>query len=114
MAKIRQIPFRQLAEMILARTAGILVTPLPDEPEPYPDGWEVNHWRYMRQIASQVSDNMELLAFAYLITGDEMYAEEAKRWIKHVCSWDVGGTTSSAYHDDLGRWILSSMSAAVD
>ena len=113
-AKIRQIPFRQLAEMILARTAGILVTPLPDEPEPYPDGWEVNHWRYMRQIASQVSDNMELLAFAYLITGDEMYAEEAKRWIKHVCSWDVGGTTSSAYHDDLGRWILSSMSAAVD
>ncbi|MGI6081718.1 MAG: DUF4962 domain-containing protein [Limnochordia bacterium] len=113
-AKRRQIPFRQLSEMILARTAGIVVTPLPEEPEPYPDGWEVNHWRDMRQVASQVSGNMENLAFAYLITGDEMYAEEAKRWIKHVCSWDVGGTTSSAYHDDLGRWILSSMSAAVD
>jgi hypothetical protein len=113
-AKRRQIPFRQLSEMILARTAGMLVADLPEEPEPYPEGWEVNHWRKMRDVSSLVSGNMESLAFAYLITGNEAYAEEAKRWIKHVCSWDVNGTTSTAYHDDLGRWILSSMSAAVD
>lgn len=110
----KRVPFRQFSELILSQAAGMLVTPLPEEPEPYPDGWEVNHWREMRTVASQASGHMETLAFAYLITGNERYAQEAKRWIMHVCSWDVNGTTSTAYHDDLGRWLLCSMSGAVD
>jgi len=110
----RTAPYSVLYSYVLPKAESAFVTPLPDEPEPYPSGWEVNNWRKMRAVATQVSDTLEALGFAYLVTGQERYAAEAKRWIKHVCGWDVNGTTSTAYHDDLGRWIVSSMSLAVD
>jgi hypothetical protein len=110
----RTSPYYILISTLLPTAEAAFFTPLPDEPEPYPNGWDVNQWREMRQVATLVSNNLEALGFAYLVTGQERYAQEAKRWIKLVCSWDVNGTTSSTYHDDLGRWLLSSMSLAVD
>lgn len=113
-ARRNQSPFKEIATSLLASADLIFGTPLPAEPDPYPEGWEINHWRVMRGVASQVSGNMEKLSFAYLITGNGKYAEECKRWIMLVCSWDVNGTTSTRYHDDLGRWLLWKMSYAVD
>ena len=106
--------YKALASMLLPKADAVFFEPLPDEPAPYPDGWEVNHWREMRAVATQVSNNLIKLGFAYLITGQTRYAEEAKRWINLVCGWDVNGTTSTSYHDDLGRWLLDAMSMAVD
>jgi hypothetical protein len=110
----KESAFKEIADSLLLSADKLFGRELPAEPEPYPNGWEVDHWRKMRNVSSLVSGSMEKLGFAYLITGDRKYAEECKRWINLVCSWDVNGTTSTKYHDDLGRWLLWNMGKAVD
>ena len=46
------------------------------------------------------------LAFGYLITGDRAYAQGAKRFIFHLCSWNPNGGTSYRQGDQSFRKIL--------
>lgn len=50
--------------------------------------------RSRQEFRSYVAD-MEILALAYLYSGDVRYADEAKRHLLHVLSWDVQGVSRS-------------------
>jgi len=88
---------------------------LMQEPVRYPDDkWDVEIWRnYMRQ-ARRMGDTIELMAFGYLAAGDGAYADEAKRWMLHLTTWDPKGPSSWRYNDEVGMPIVLSVSRAYD
>lgn len=90
-----------------------LYAPLPNEPPHASPGgvWNVELWReYV--VASRAADNMEALAFAYLLTEELEYAEAALRWMLHLAAWDPTGATSAAINDEASMPILLKMSRA--
>ena len=88
-AEITQ-PVIQSAEAVLE-----MDEPLFPEPQPPEDPDEVRQayvdgYRAMRPYTRR----MHTCALAYIYTGDERFAEEAKRRLLHFASWDVDGPTS--------------------
>jgi len=61
---------------------------------------------------SQATNNMETLAFAYMLTGYEELGQAAVRWMMHIASWDPKGATSAAINDESSLPILYKMSRA--
>ncbi|MFP4248638.1 MAG: DUF4962 domain-containing protein [Armatimonadota bacterium] len=51
-------------------------------------------------------NEMEQVAFAYLLTGDETAGEEAKRRLLHFFSWDPQGTTGYFGYDEPAMWVM--------
>jgi hypothetical protein len=49
---------------------------------------------------------MERCALAYLLTGDEVAGEEAKRRIIHFFSWDPQGSTGYFHNDEPAMWVM--------
>ncbi|MDH7569922.1 MAG: DUF4962 domain-containing protein, partial [Armatimonadota bacterium] len=108
-------PARTVWESLESSARRAIGAPLPAEPEPYKDGkWEVTQWRNIWNIGEQAADQMERQAFAYLVSGDRAFADEARRWMLHVCSWNPAGTTSHQYNDMASRPILYKMARAYD
>ena len=95
-------PAVEAAEAALARDEALF-----EEPKPwgdYGDDWrEVYNetWRSMRPYTR----GMEACARAYLFTGDERFAEEAKRRLIHFMTWDVDGPSSAYWPTELGMDI---------
>jgi len=83
---------------------GLELTP---EPPPFTDGqWNAAEWRRNYASARNAAQTAELLAFAYLISGDETYAARARYWLLHIASWDPAGSTSMRVNDEAGMPIL--------
>ncbi len=95
-------PVVRRAENVIARDE-----PLFEEPDPwddYGDDWRDVYnetWRSMRPYTS----GMEICARAYLYTGEERFAEEAKRRLMHFMTWDVDGPSSVYWPTELGMDI---------
>jgi hypothetical protein len=53
-------------------------------------------------------------AFAALLSGEQAYADEAKRRALHLAAWDVKGSTGYVSHDQAFREILLSLALTVD
>ena len=104
---------RVLADQIINRARTLVFAPLPQEPpHPSPGGvWDVNLWRQY-SITVRATEDMTTLAFAYLLTGDESFAEAARRLMLHIASWDPKGATSAAANDESSMPILYQMSRA--
>lgn len=49
---------------------------------------------------------MERMAQGYMLTGDKMFGEEAKRRILHFFSWDPDGSTALKNNDEPAMWIM--------
>jgi hypothetical protein len=64
------------------------------------------HWWPNAVQTRRAVKEAELLAFAYLLTGDEGYGEAARRWILHIASWDPDGPTNWDLNDEAGMPIL--------
>jgi len=80
--------------------------PLFQEPDPwdtYEDHLSVYNqtWRAMRPYTR----GMEICARAYLYTGEERFAHEAKRRLMHFMTWDVDGPSSVYWPTELGMDI---------
>ncbi|HEX6972225.1 MAG TPA: DUF4962 domain-containing protein, partial [Limnochordia bacterium] len=105
--------FRVLGDQIERRARALLTATLPDEPPHASPGgvWDVNLWREYR-ITVRATDDMETLAFAYLLTGDPEFAAAARRWMLHIAAWDPRGATSAAVNDESSMPILYKMSRA--
>jgi len=102
-------PVIEEAEQIIA-----MDEPLFTEPDPWP---EENYrpvyyeaWRSMRPYTQR----MVTSALAYLYTGDERYAEEAKRRLMHFMTWDVEGPSSTIWPTELGMDIAENATPVFD
>jgi len=65
-------------------------------------------------VATRASRQVENFAVAYLLTGDELYGNEARRRAMHLCKWDVNGFTSHRVSDFANSWILWRCALAYD
>lgn len=108
-----ELLYRTLWSPIRSRALGLKFEPLPDEPpHTRPGGvWDINLWREYTTTV-RATDNMEVLAFAYMMTGDPEYGEAARRWMLHIAGWDPKGATSAAVNDESSMPILLKLSRA--
>ncbi len=101
-------PVIEHAEEILA-----MAEPLFQEPDPWPDDYRelyYNAWRTMRPYTQR----MVTSALAYIYTGDERFAEEARRRLMHFMSWDVEGSSSTIWPTELGMDIAENATPVYD
>lgn len=79
-----------------ARTAALVGADYPDEPpNPRAGGTlDIDAWRAAGAQMSPPLDTLHDLAFLYLATGKEMYAEEGKQLLMHFARMDPSGLTS--------------------
>ncbi len=68
-------------------------------------------WPNAMQTTRAVKE-AELIAFAYLLTGEAAYGEAARRWILHVASWDPAGPSNWTLNDEAGMPILQYLPVA--
>jgi len=113
---------------------------IPSEPEPYPNDdvyarmntrphthdskWSVlspefTHFMVNMLKVQRACRDTEALALGYLASGNPVYAEEAKKRLLNICSWDPNGTTRAtygmyAYEDEISMAILSILGRTYD
>ena len=89
------------------------VKPLPDEPPHCRPGGvrDINLWRQYT-ITVEATDDMEVLAFAYLMTGDPRFGEAARRLMLHLAGWEPNGATSWSVNSENFMPILLKLSRA--
>lgn len=98
------------AEEALAMDESLFEEPRPwDE---YDDYYPVyfDSWRAMRPYTQR----MLITAMAYLYTGDERFADEARRRLMHFMSWDVDGPSSTIWPTELGMDIAENATPVFD
>jgi len=106
---------------IVAQCEKLLATP-PDVSEPLKyqenekrgvndDAWRKRWWGN-RQRTEAVCNGAATLAFAWMVSGDERFAQESRRLLLAACSWDVEGATNRAYNDEAGMPFLWGTSRA--
>lgn len=87
------------------RRAGEALVPepgyAPNEPEKR-GPWQVN----IMNTTRGPMDTMENCALAYLLTGDEVCGQEAKRRLLHFFAWDPEGPTSFFAYDEPPMWMM--------
>lgn len=101
-------PVIEHAEEILA-----MEEPLFREPDPWPEEYRevyINAWRTMRPYTQR----MVTSALAYIYTGDERFAKEARRRLMHFMSWDVEGPSSTVWPTELGMDIAENATPVYD
>lgn len=89
--------------------------PLPDEPPHCRPGgvWDVNIWRAAYIQGYALTDKLEKLAFAYMISGDSEIGEAVRRWAVTVAGWPATGpeaATSAEVMDECSMPILVKLS----
>ncbi len=70
------------------------------------DGAWRTRWWGNRQRVEAVCNGAATLAFAWMVSGDERYAQESRRLLLAACAWDVNGATNRAYNDEAGMPFL--------
>jgi Domain of unknown function (DUF4962)/Heparinase II/III-like protein len=79
----------------------------PDhEPEPWEDAARAEHWRKNFTIARNTVYAGEVLAFCYMLSGEQQYLDGARRILHHILSWDPAGPTSNKANDECAMPIL--------
>lgn len=88
--------------------------PLPAEP-PHPRASGIFNeavWREANSLTNAATSRMELLAFAYLMSGDSTLAEAAKRHMMNIAAWDPHGATSAGANWDSAHPVLLRLARA--
>jgi len=108
-AMVRATPHNAY-EQFLARLERTKAQPLLPEPPRSDTKTEKQSNKYAYPMASAARD----LSFGYIITGDGQYADAAKRFILHLCSWDPYGGTGYRQADQSFRKITMDLCYAWD
>jgi hypothetical protein len=102
-------------EKLVGQAEQYLQMALIPEPPPWTDGkWNATEWRLNYAAAIRAASAAETLAFCHLISGDRRYGEGAKRWLLHLATWQLPGSTSMEVNDEAGMPILYLTSRAYD
>ena len=107
--------YTHLTEPVITAAEEILAMeePLFEEPDPWPADYRqiyIDTWRAMRPYTQR----MVTSALAYLYTGDERFAQEARRRLMHFMSWDVEGPSSAIWPTELGMDIAENATPVFD
>jgi len=105
------------ATPVLKSAKAALGKPLLPEPPAFPDRRDpkrsatvVNAYFRFRKV----TDQMDICAEAYLLSGEERFGAEARRLLMHMIGWDPHGSTSFASYDGFGTHIVRACSRTYD
>jgi len=79
------------------------------EPAPLPpntDPKRIELYQKTFQTYRPFLAEMAGLAEAYLLTGDELAGEQAKRRLLAICGWDPAGSSSLSHNDEVGTEVV--------
>ena len=110
-------PVIREAEEILARE-----DPLYEEPDDWPIRRTKGYWtpeeraHYLHTFRSlrPFTQGMFNTALAWLYTGDERFAEEARRRLMHFMTWDMEASSSTVFPDEVGMDIAENATPVFD
>lgn len=74
----------------------------------------IKYWWPNRQQTMRACQEAEVLAFVYLITRDPHYGEAARRWVRHLASWDPDGPTNFRLNCEAAKPLLYRLPRAYD
>jgi len=113
---VNSAPHQKLFGRIRAYADTLLGLPIMQEPPPFPEGqgFRYDLWRKYYDQARQMGQVLDFLGFCYLITGDTKYSDRVREWFKAEESWDLKGTTSMSYDDEVAMPILLCTARAYD
>lgn len=74
----------------------------------------VKYWWPNRVQAEKACEEAEVIAFVYLMTGDNVYGEAARRWVLHLAGWDPKGNTNFTLNCEAGKPMLFRPARAYD
>lgn len=74
----------------------------------------VKYWWPNRVQTLKACEEAETLAFVYLITREPKYGEAARRWIRHLASWDPDGPTNFRMNCEAAKPLLHRLPRAYD
>lgn len=89
--------FDRRRDSLARRAEAIVRRQIPLFPEPIgfqPLDKDKEFLQAIQDFRSHAAD-LEILALAYLYSGEERYADEAKRHLLHILSWDIEGSSRS-------------------
>ena len=75
---------------------------------------KVRRGQRLRSLCSQATARMQRLAFGYLLTGSDAYAQAAVEQAVEMAGWDPEGVTSYRNHDQVFRDIAWKLATAYD
>jgi hypothetical protein len=88
--------------VLLYKAERALADPLPPEPA-MPPATKTNSWKKWREATQQTArfeqQDIEMLGFAWQLTGDARFRESGLARLVNIASWAPGGATSDANHD---------------
>ncbi len=94
---------------------GMLGTMPPEPPNAMPNGvLDVVAWRAGIDIATDIVNRLDSLAFAYLITGEARYGNPGRDLLLYVSRWNPYGTSGRSINDEVSMRLLYAMSRAYD
>lgn len=74
----------------------------------------VKYWWPNRMQTEKACMEAETIAFVYLITGEQKYAEAARKWILHLAAWNPDGPTNFRLNCEAGKPMLYRLPRAYD
>lgn len=74
----------------------------------------VKYWWPNREQTLKACQEAETLAFVYLLTREPRYGEAARRWIRHLASWDPDGPTQFRMNCEAAKPLLHRLPRAYD
>ena len=78
------------------------------------DDEAVKHWWPNRLIGDRASNEVELLAFVWLMTQDARYGEAARSFLMALAAWDPDGPSNFALNCEAGKAVLYRPARAYD
>lgn len=104
-------------EPVLKSAQAAVGRPLMPEPSALPDRRDPKRGVAIKTTYGQfrkVTDQMDVCAEAYLLSGEKRFGEEASRLLMHMIGWNPDGSTSFASYDGFATHIVRACSRTYD
>ncbi len=74
----------------------------------------VKYWWPNRTQTEKACMEAETIAFVYLMTGEQKYADAARKWVLHLAAWNPDGPTNFKLNCEAGKPMLYRLPRAYD
>ena len=74
----------------------------------------IKYWWPNREQTMKACQEAETIAFVYMITREQKYAEAARRWVMHLAAWNPDGPTNMKMNCEAAKPLLYRLPRAYD
>jgi hypothetical protein len=74
----------------------------------------VKYWWPNREQTMRACQEAEVIAFAYMLTGEEKYGAAARKWVMHLAAWNPDGPTNFKMNCEAAKPLLYRLPRAYD